>query len=194
MDDRHQKTHPSDSVPGGPPDDSPPEDPKYYELVIDNDSGTYRPDANLLPVLQKYLEKNFPGLRILTKACDDDELKKIKEEQKKAKMGEGGHMVFGQGSETSSISSSDESDLEDRAQGKGKKGSLGQGFSAVEDPKGMARRVLKAKGRRNREKRAETVDSGDEAPNSSTKKTDAEAEKDGGEGASAPADAENEKA
>lgn len=180
MDNDDQKTHPRDSIPGGPPDDSPPEDPKYYELVIDNDSGTYRPNADLLPVLQKYLEKNFPGLRILTKACDDEELKKIKEDQKKAKMGEGEHMVYGQGSDASSISSSDESDLEDRAQGRGHKGSLGQGFSAVEDPKGMTKRVLKNKGRRNREKREEKEDGGDKAAETNlTKKTEGGGEEGG---------------
>lgn len=141
--DDDQKIHPTDDIPGGPPDDSPPEDPKYYELVIDNDSGTYRPNADLLPTLQKYLESNFPGLRILTKACDDEELKQIKEDQKKAKLGEGEHMVFGQGSDTSSsISSSDESDLEDRVEGKPNQGSLGQGVAAIVDPKGTAKNVF----------------------------------------------------
>lgn len=43
------KTHPPKELPGGPPDLGPPKDPAYYELVIDNDSGTYRPNAKLLP-------------------------------------------------------------------------------------------------------------------------------------------------
>ena len=113
--------------------------------MIDNDSGTYRPDANLLPTLRKFLESNFPGLHIVTKACDDDELKKIKEEQKKAKEGEGDHMVFGQGSDSSSISSSDESDLEDRARGKGHKSKCERGVAAMEDPGGVTKRAFKSK-------------------------------------------------
>jgi len=136
--DEEQKTHPADDIPSGPPSNSPPEDPKYYELIIDNDSGTYRPSADLLPTLRKFLESNFPGLHIVTKACDDDELTKIKEEQNKAKEGEGDHMVYGQGSE-GSISSSDESDLEDRAQGKGGKSKFERGVAAMEDPTGATK-------------------------------------------------------
>jgi hypothetical protein len=40
-----QKTHPNTDIPGGPPDAPPPKDPKNYEVVIDNDSGTYRPNG-----------------------------------------------------------------------------------------------------------------------------------------------------
>lgn len=87
-------------------------------------------------------------------ACDDEELKKIKAEQKKAKEGEGEHMVYGQDSDASSISSSDESDLEEHAEtGRKKKGALERGVSAVEDPKGTVKKVFEKKGRRKREKR-----------------------------------------
>jgi hypothetical protein len=74
----------------------------------------------------------------VTKACDDEELTKIKEEQKKAKEGEGDHMVFGQGSD-GSLSSSDEDDLEDRAHGKGRKSKFERGVAAMEDPKGITK-------------------------------------------------------
>lgn len=74
----------------------------------------------------------------MTKACDDEELTKIKEEQQKAKQGEGDHMVFGQGSD-GSLSSSDEDDLEDRAHGKGKKSKFERGVAAMEDPKGITK-------------------------------------------------------
>jgi len=74
----------------------------------------------------------------VTKACDDDELTKIKEEQQKAKEGEGDHMVFGQGSD-GSLSSSDEDDLDDRAHGKGRKSKFERGVAAMEDPKGITK-------------------------------------------------------
>lgn len=74
----------------------------------------------------------------MTKACDDDELTKIKEEQQKAKQGEGDHMVFDQGSD-GSLSSSDEDELEDRARGKGKKSKFERGVAAMEDPKGITK-------------------------------------------------------
>jgi hypothetical protein len=81
----------------------------------------------------------------VTKACDDEELTKIKEEQQKAKQGEGDHMVFGQGSD-GSLSSSDEDDLEDRAHGKGKKSKFERGVAAMEDPKGITKSAFGKKG------------------------------------------------
>jgi hypothetical protein len=84
-------------------------DPRHFVLIIDNDSGTYRPDKKTLPSLQKYLERNLPGLKVKAMACDDEKLKKWKEEQKpkkavlKAKKAE-------QSSSSSSSSSSDNED------------------------------------------------------------------------------------
>jgi hypothetical protein len=72
-------------------------------------------------------------------------LTKIKEEQKKAKEGEGDHMVFGQGSD-GSLSSSDEDDLEDRAHGKGRKSKFERGVAAMEDPKSVAKSAFGKKG------------------------------------------------
>jgi hypothetical protein len=60
-------------------------EPGDFVLIIDNDSGTYRPDSKTLPLLQKYLERNLPGLKIKAMACDDERLKKWKEEQKPKK-------------------------------------------------------------------------------------------------------------
>jgi len=54
-------------------------------------------------------------------------------------------MVFGQGSDSSSISSSDESDLEDRARGKGHKSKFERGVAAMEDPGGVTKRAFKSK-------------------------------------------------
>ncbi|KAJ7173718.1 hypothetical protein C8R46DRAFT_120714 [Mycena filopes] len=66
-------------------------DPKKYELIIDNDSGTYRPKKELLPVLEKWLkdERRLGGLGNV-RAMDgfDEELKGLKEERadKKAEL------------------------------------------------------------------------------------------------------------
>ncbi|KIM31665.1 hypothetical protein M408DRAFT_327138 [Serendipita vermifera MAFF 305830] len=47
-----------------------------WELLIDNNSGTYAPDKAMLPTLQKMLEYNFPGFNILALDREDEELKK----------------------------------------------------------------------------------------------------------------------
>ena len=68
------------------------EDPKHYELVIDNDSGTYRPRKELLPILEEFLagSENFGGLgRVLTVDCFNERLEKWKEERKETARGKG---------------------------------------------------------------------------------------------------------
>jgi hypothetical protein len=109
------ETHPPADFPGGPPDEAPPKDPGYYELVIDNDSGTYRPNAQLLPVLKKFLQYQFPGLHVVTLDCQKDakRMDKMKNEQREKKKKEGDDIIFRQTGRSSSISSSDESDLDD---------------------------------------------------------------------------------
>jgi hypothetical protein len=69
-------------------DESRDEDPKHYELVIDNSSGTYRPRKELLPTLAGFLsdQDNFGGLgRVLAMDCFDEELKKWKKEREETK-------------------------------------------------------------------------------------------------------------
>lgn len=111
----NNQSHPPNKVDGGPPDDRPPEDPRYYELVIDNDSGTYRPLADLLPKFREFLEYNLPGLKIVALDCKHDEelLERSKREQRDRKAEEGRGLVFKQmHRDDSSISSSDEEVLE----------------------------------------------------------------------------------
>ena len=113
-----QASHPPELFPTGPPDADPPLEPTRYELIIDNDSGTYRPNAKLLPDLRRFLEANFPGLKVVTLDCQKDEelMKKLKTEQRDRKKAEGnGKIVFTQVSRTSSVSSSDEERLDERA-------------------------------------------------------------------------------
>ena len=64
------------------------DNPKHYELVIDNDSGTYRPRKEHLPILEEFLanEDNLGGLgRVLAVDGFDERLKEWKEERKEAR-------------------------------------------------------------------------------------------------------------
>ena len=108
-----QTTHPPAHVEGGPPEGQPPKDPAYYSLVIDNDSGTYRPSAKLLPQLKEYMEHNIPAIKIVTLDCngDKEKMNKWKTEQRERKKAEGNGRVVIQ-DDGSSISSSEASDLD----------------------------------------------------------------------------------
>jgi hypothetical protein len=117
----NNKTHPPDDIDGGPPKEEPRnKDPAHYELVIDNDSGTYRPNAKLLPQLKEFMESNFPGLHIKTldSQGDAETMEKMKSQQRELKKKEGDHIVYTQMSRTSSMSSSDVEDL-DRLENEG---------------------------------------------------------------------------
>lgn len=94
-------------------------DPADYELFIDNDSGTYRPNGQYLPLLKQFISANLPGLHVTTLDCKEDaeRMAALKNEQREFKKNEGNHMIFLQRSNSSSlsISSSDEDELNERS-------------------------------------------------------------------------------
>lgn len=55
--------------------DDVPDNVVEWELVIDNNSGTYAPDRMLLPELRELLEYNFPGFKIFAWDREDPKLK-----------------------------------------------------------------------------------------------------------------------
>ncbi|KAL2757329.1 hypothetical protein ACRALDRAFT_1079593 [Sodiomyces alcalophilus JCM 7366] len=107
-----ERTHPDADVAGGPPTEEPPDDPAYYQLVIDNDSGTYRPDKSILEPLRDFMARNLSGLGVVAMHCADEELVRLKERQARIKKqeGRGISMVLNRSPSGSSLSSA-ESDL-----------------------------------------------------------------------------------
>lgn len=159
VDDPEQATHPSEDLPNGPPHEAPPHRAEKYELVIDNDSGTYRPKGDLLPQLKDFLSANFPGLHIVTKECTDDELQKWKQQQRDFKKKQGKDLRVVQDSDDE-ISSSDEERL-DRLDAGGKKTKKARVFDAVEDPKTAMKDLIP--GEKSRKKREERETAEDKA-------------------------------
>ncbi|RDW77314.1 hypothetical protein BP6252_05367 [Coleophoma cylindrospora] len=154
----NQHTHPDEDLPGGPPNDEPPKDPKHYELIIDNDSGTYRPNGKLLSELKNFLNGNFPGLHIVVKECTDEKLTEMKKQQVARKKKEGKNIELVQNSDDE-ISSSDESDLEAVHSGRRKGTKKQRVYNALEDPKKAAEDLIPGmKGKHEREAREEQED------------------------------------
>ena len=92
---------------------------KHYELIIDNDSGTYRPNAKKLHALRNFMASNLPNLRVVTLDCqaDEEKMKKLKGQQRERKKQSGQMITYMQNSSMTSISSSDGEELADRAEG-----------------------------------------------------------------------------
>lgn len=60
-------------------DDATPDEQIRWELVIDNNSGTYSPDPMMLPTLKGLLEYNFPGFTIHAWDYNDPRLAQSRE-------------------------------------------------------------------------------------------------------------------
>ncbi|PNY23204.1 Uncharacterized protein TCAP_06843, partial [Tolypocladium capitatum] len=132
------EVHPTDEISGGPPKADPPPNPSCYQLIIDNDSGTYRPDKSILPDLEAFLEKNLPGLGVIAMHWEEKELQKLKDAQRSVKKKEGRMVNAVMNRSLSSISSA-ESELERREgaweQGKkSKKSKKEAALAALENP------------------------------------------------------------
>ncbi|KAI1176216.1 hypothetical protein F4777DRAFT_588096 [Nemania sp. FL0916] len=136
----HSSAHlPSQESEAASKHEAPPAKPQYYQLVIDNDSGTYRPDKSVLPDLREFMARNFPGLDVVTAACDDPEHEKLKETQRnrKKKEGQNVRMVLNRSPSASSFSSSAISDLDDmEAAGEaGRKSKKERAWEILEEPR-----------------------------------------------------------
>eukprot|EP01087_Luapelamoeba_hula_P016076 TRINITY_DN490_c1_g1_i1.p1 TRINITY_DN490_c1_g1~~TRINITY_DN490_c1_g1_i1.p1 ORF type:complete len:846 (+),score=164.26 TRINITY_DN490_c1_g1_i1:170-2707(+) len=59
--------------------------PEDYILVIDNDSGTYRPNKKLLPLLRAFLRAQFVGMHVRTMDCGSSRLQRWKQNQRDRK-------------------------------------------------------------------------------------------------------------
>ncbi|KAJ2974703.1 hypothetical protein NQ176_g5916 [Zarea fungicola] len=104
------------------------------QLVLDNDSGTYRPEKSVLPDLKAFFEKNFPGMGVVTMHWEDEELQQLKEAQHSAKKKEGKIMRGVMNRSMSSLSSA-ESELEDRQENwEATKSKREKAWDAMEQP------------------------------------------------------------
>jgi hypothetical protein len=123
-------------------------DPADYELFIDNDSGTYRPNAEKLPLLREFISSNFPGLHVTTLDCqaDEERMNKLKEEQREVKNNEGNVITFLQPSSASSlsISSSEEDELNERSGQTKQRSDLSRRVHEMRDLRGQVMRWVEA--------------------------------------------------
>lgn len=123
-------------------EDDRPLEPEAYELVIDNDSGTYRPNKKVLPLFERFLAAQFPGLHIKTMSSDDDHLQAMKKERRKRKAERNQGRVYAASAgdlssiESSRASSPDGSDDGDDGGRNYLRGTREKGLDFMTDPKG----------------------------------------------------------
>ncbi|KAJ6103282.1 hypothetical protein N7486_005709 [Penicillium sp. IBT 16267x] len=131
-------------------------DPSDYELFIDNDSGTYRPNAEKLPLLKEFIASNFPGLNVSTLDCqgDAERMGQMKNEQREVKKSQGQLVTYLQQSSVSdlSISSSEEEELNERSGGVSRRGGISRKVHEMRDVKGQMMKWVEADGHADRPK------------------------------------------
>lgn len=125
--------------------------PADYELFIDNDSGTYRPNAEYLHLLKGYMSANFLSLHVTTLDCqgDAERMGALKDEQREFKKKEGHQIMFLQQRSNSSlsISSSDEEELDERSGLSPKaRGELSRKAHEIRDVKGQVMKWAQTEG------------------------------------------------
>ncbi|GMK54635.1 hypothetical protein CspeluHIS016_0112210 [Cutaneotrichosporon spelunceum] len=108
-------------------------EPSDYELVIDNDSGTYRPDKELLPIFRKWLSEQFGGMHVAVMSCSDEINQDMKKKRYKDKVKLKGSRFYRPASHSSSSLSS--SDAEAFNEGRHHLSGLEKRFEFVANPK-----------------------------------------------------------
>lgn len=131
--------------------------PADYELFIDNDSGTYRPNPEMLPLLKEFMSSNLPGIHVTTLDCqkDAERQQQLKNEQRECKETQGNQVMYQQQSSASSLSlsSSDEEQLQERSGESTKhRSDLAQRVHEMRDVKGQMMRWVEADGHADRPK------------------------------------------
>lgn len=148
---RHRASQPSESQPPPEITTEPSTSPADYELYIDNDSGTYRPNPRYLHLLKGFISANFPGLHVTTLDCQADgkRMQEMKQEQRDLKDKERPQLTLLQQSSSSSlsISSSDEEELDERSGlSRKKRGELSRRVHEMQDVKGQVMKWAQAEG------------------------------------------------
>lgn len=118
--------------------------PEDFELIIDNDSGTYRPNKEVMPALVPWLGKNFPGLKITFKDCGDEKLQAWKKQQREIKKKGKNVQVLQRSGSGSSGWSSDQERLNRMGQGDDQDGGDGRAGKASWKDKSNRERVVDA--------------------------------------------------
>jgi hypothetical protein len=129
------------------PDEAHTLDPTHYELVVDNDSGTYRPNKATLPLLRAFLAANFVGVHVTVRDSQDAAYQALKKERRKERRRRGKGVVYAESeSDISSLASdSDRHDSDDDDDSPVNRGGREKGIDLVADPKGAVKGGVRGK-------------------------------------------------